>query len=112
MSKGLVVITGASSGFGEATALSFAKLGHALALGARRVEKLRAVAAACERAGAPRVLAQALDVTDRKSIEEFAIGCSGPRCCAGSVGLWCCSGRSMTPHRLTPHCGAASSTPC
>ena len=45
MSKGLVVITGASAGFGQATALAFAKLGYSLALGARRVEKLRAVAA-------------------------------------------------------------------
>ena len=40
MNPGLVVITGASSGFGEATALSFARLGHPLALGARRLEKL------------------------------------------------------------------------
>jgi len=38
---GLVVITGASSGFGAATALRFARLGHPLYLGARRVEKLR-----------------------------------------------------------------------
>ena len=87
MSKGLVVITGASSGFGEATALSFAKLGHALALGARRVEKLRAVAAACERAGAPRVLAQALDVTDRKSIEEFARAAGTPEILVNNAGL-------------------------
>ena len=87
MSRGLVVITGASSGFGEATALSFAKLGHPLALGARRVEKLRAVAAACEKAGAPRVLAQALDVTDLKSIETFARAAGTPEILVNNAGL-------------------------
>ena len=87
MKNGLVVITGASSGFGEATALSFAKLGHPLALGARRVEKLREVAAACERAGAPRVLAHALDVTDLKSINEFAKAAGTPEILVNNAGL-------------------------
>ena len=36
MAHGTVVITGASAGFGEATALSFAKLGHPLLVGTSR----------------------------------------------------------------------------
>jgi 3-hydroxy acid dehydrogenase/malonic semialdehyde reductase len=72
MSKGLVVITGASAGFGEATALAFAKLGHPLALGARRVEKLAEVAKRCEQAGSPKAHALELDVTSKKSVDAFA----------------------------------------
>ena len=87
MSNGLVVITGASAGLGEATALSFAKLGYFLALGARRVEKLREVAAACEKAGAPRVLAHALDVTDLKSINAFAKAAGTPEILVNNAGL-------------------------
>ena len=87
MSKGLVVITGASAGFGEATALSFAKLGYSLALGARRVEKLRAVAQACEKAGAPRVLAQPLDVTDLDSVQDFAKAAGTPKILVNNAGL-------------------------
>jgi len=87
MSKGLVVITGASAGFGEATALSFAKLGYSLALGARRVEKLRAVAQACEKAGAPRVLSQSLDVTELESVQAFAKAAGTPEILVNNAGL-------------------------
>jgi NADP-dependent 3-hydroxy acid dehydrogenase YdfG len=69
---GTVVITGASSGFGEAFALSFAKLGHPLVLGARRIEKLKAVAEAARKAGSPRAIALPLDVRSRDSIHKFA----------------------------------------
>lgn len=68
---GSVLITGASSGFGEAIALAFAKLSKPLVLGARRMEKLEAVAEACRRAGSPNVSALQLDVTDQGSIERF-----------------------------------------
>ena len=44
--NGTVVITGASSGIGEACAHAFAKLGAKLVLGARRKERLDAVARA------------------------------------------------------------------
>ena len=87
MNKGLVVITGASAGFGEATALSFAKLGHPLALGARRVEKLQAVAAACRAAGAPSVLAHALDVTDPQSVQAFAAAAGTPEILVNNAGM-------------------------
>ncbi len=41
--KELIVITGASSGIGEATAKRFSKIGHPLLLIARRVEELEAL---------------------------------------------------------------------
>ncbi|TMF32646.1 MAG: SDR family NAD(P)-dependent oxidoreductase [Chloroflexi bacterium] len=47
----VVVITGASSGIGAATALAFARRGARLELGARRLEKLNTVAEKCRKAG-------------------------------------------------------------
>jgi 3-hydroxy acid dehydrogenase / malonic semialdehyde reductase len=67
-----VLITGASSGFGAAAASMFGAEGCNLLLGARRVAKLEAVAAAARAAGAPQALAHALDVTDTASVEAFA----------------------------------------
>ena len=82
-----VVITGASSGFGEASALAFAKLGHSLFLGARRVDRLREVAKACLAAGASEAEARELDVRDRKSIEAFCEGCGTPDILFNNAGL-------------------------
>jgi short-subunit dehydrogenase len=45
----VVVITGASSGIGAATAVALAREGVKLVLGARRLEKLEAVAAECRK---------------------------------------------------------------
>jgi len=87
MSKGLVVITGASSGFGEAAALGFAKLGHPLFLGARRIERLREVAQACERAGSPEAGVQALDVRSKESIESFCAEAGTPEILLNNAGL-------------------------
>lgn len=42
--KGLVVITGASSGFGELAAREFSKLGHPLLLIARRLDRMQVCA--------------------------------------------------------------------
>ena len=85
--KGLVVITGASSGFGAATALRFARLGHPLYLGARRVEKLREVARRCLEAGAPRAEVRPLDVRSKESIEAFCAGAGTPEILLNNAGL-------------------------
>lgn len=57
-SKPLIVITGASSGIGLATAKLLSAKGHALLLLARRVERMTAL-------NLPNTLCRALDVTDR-----------------------------------------------
>ena len=65
-----VLITGASSGIGEATALRLADDGHRLFLGARRTERLEAVV---ERIGAAGGAAsfRRLDVTDAEDVRRF-----------------------------------------
>jgi len=85
--KGLVVITGASSGFGAATALRFARLGYSLYLGARRVERLREVARRCLEAGAPRAEVRPLDVRSKESIDAFCAGAGTPEILLNNAGL-------------------------
>jgi NADP-dependent 3-hydroxy acid dehydrogenase YdfG len=77
-----VVITGASSGFGEATARAFAKLGYSLFLGARRVEKLQQVAKECGNA-----TAHPLDVRDKASIDAFCAAAGTPDILLNNAGL-------------------------
>ena len=67
----VVVITGSSSGIGEAAAVAFARRGARLELGARRLEKLNAVAQKCRDAGAPVVNVRLLDVGQRASARAF-----------------------------------------
>jgi NADP-dependent 3-hydroxy acid dehydrogenase YdfG len=67
-----VLITGASSGFGAATAVAFAREGARLLLGARRVDRLERVAAEARKAGSPAAMVHALDVTETRSVETFA----------------------------------------
>lgn len=67
-----IVITGASSGFGAAAARSFASQGARLLLGARRTERLEAVATAARQGGAPEAHAHFLDVSQTSSVEAFS----------------------------------------
>jgi NADP-dependent 3-hydroxy acid dehydrogenase YdfG len=66
-----VIITGASSGFGAATAARLGHEGARLLLGARRMDRLAQAAAHARTAGAPLAHAHALDVSDTTSVEQF-----------------------------------------
>lgn len=65
------VVVGASSGIGAATAVALARTGLPVALGARRTERLDAVAAAIRDAGGEAV-AHPVDVTSGESVTAFA----------------------------------------
>jgi len=67
----VVIITGASSGIGYATALKLSKAGAKIAIGARRVEKLEELAKQITDNGGE-VFYQKLDVTKREECENFA----------------------------------------
>ena len=67
----VVVITGASSGIGRATALEFARHGHAVVLAARREGPLQELAQECERVGG-RSLAVPTDVTKEEAVQDLA----------------------------------------
>ena len=66
MGKPLIVITGASSGIGEATAQLFSQNGHPLLLLARRVDKLKGL-------NLPNSLCEKVDVTDLNQIKEAVV---------------------------------------
>ncbi|MQY25910.1 SDR family oxidoreductase [Nocardia aurantia] len=65
-----VLIAGASSGIGAATAAALAELGHPVALGARRVELLETLAAKINDNGGE-AFAHRLDVADTGSVDAF-----------------------------------------
>ncbi|MFE3228350.1 SDR family NAD(P)-dependent oxidoreductase [Nocardia sp. NPDC059228] len=65
MSTRTAVVTGASSGIGEATARELAKQGYHVYVGARRVDRLEQLAAEIGGTALP------LDVTDEESVHAF-----------------------------------------
>jgi clavulanate-9-aldehyde reducatase len=66
----VVAVTGASSGIGEATALACARAGAAVALGARRVDRIQALAERIEQQGG-RALAIETDVGEEQQARSF-----------------------------------------
>ena len=66
----VVVITGASSGLGEATARHLASKGASVFLGARRMDRLQTVVADIQRAGG-QAAAMQVDVTRRAEVDAF-----------------------------------------
>ena len=67
-----VVVAGASSGLGRATALAFARRGCRLVLAARREPVLREVARHCLDAGAPAAIAITTDVSEPDDVQALA----------------------------------------
>jgi NADP-dependent 3-hydroxy acid dehydrogenase YdfG len=65
----VALVTGASSGIGAATAIALAEAGAAVAIGARRTDRLDALAATLTDGGS-RVLQLALDVTDEQACAD------------------------------------------
>jgi NADP-dependent 3-hydroxy acid dehydrogenase YdfG len=66
----VAAVTGASAGIGEATALALAEAGAAVAVGARRADRLAGLVERIEQGGG-RALAVPVDVADREQAHAF-----------------------------------------
>lgn len=78
--RGVAVVTGASSGIGEATARALAGEGFTVVVAARRKDRLEAIA---EEIGGRAI---ALDVTDDASVEAFALQIPDARVLVNNAG--------------------------
>lgn len=67
----VALVTGASSGLGEACALALASEGARIAVAARRKDELDRVAALAKQAGSPDARAFVVDLTDSRSIDRL-----------------------------------------
>jgi NAD(P)-dependent dehydrogenase (short-subunit alcohol dehydrogenase family) len=96
----VVVITGASSGIGRATALAFARKGAAVVLAARGKEALDHAIAECEDVGA-QAYAVPVDVTDGHAVEELARQAVGR---FGRIDVWvnCAAVTAFAPFQEIP----------
>ena len=81
--KQSIVITGASAGIGEATAILFARNGWRVVMGARRTERLENIALNLAKEGFKDLYALDLDVTSDPSVTSF---CRETRKILGNAG--------------------------
>jgi 3-oxoacyl-[acyl-carrier protein] reductase len=94
----VALVTGASSGLGEAVAHSLAREGVKLALAARRTERLEAVAGAAMELGAAEARGFALDLADPKSIAAML---DGVRSAYGDVEIAILNGGGPKPGKFS-----------
>lgn len=91
-----VVVAGASSGIGAATAVALAALGHPVALGARRVEQCADLAAKINADGGTAV-AHPLDTSATGSVADFTAAVTRD---LGEVEALVCSAAVLRPGRI------------
>src|ERR1041385_304532 len=69
--KSWVLITGASSGFGEEFARQYAQRGHALVLVARRLDRLQTLAEELRRQFSTEVIVEQVDLSDIPAVIQL-----------------------------------------